>query len=96
MKRIELISKGQFRVTDHDRPVIQRDDDVLLKIEYVGICGSDIHYFTSGRIGDQVIGYPFVIGHECSASVIETGSGVNTVKPGDRVCVEPLYSCGDC
>ncbi len=71
-------------------------NQVLLKMAAVGICGSDIHYYKKGRIGDQVIQYPFTIGHECSAVVETVGKEVTSLKPGDPVVVEPQISCGRC
>ena len=60
----------------------------------VGVCGSDIHYYTTGRIGEQVVEYPFTVGHECAGTVLEVGSGVTHVRPGDRVAIEPAVTCG--
>ena len=70
--------------------------EVLVKIEYVGICGSDLHYYESGRIGDFIVNYPFVLGHEAAGTVVEAGSGVTHIKPGDRVALEPGRTCGKC
>lgn len=67
---------------------------VLVKIEYVGICGSDIHYFETGVIGDYVVKPPFVLGHEAGGTVVEVGSDVSTLKPGDRVALEPGRTVG--
>lgn len=77
-------------------PVIEKDTDVLLKIESSGVCGSDVHYYETGRIGSQVVEFPFVVGHECSASVVKTGSSVTRVKEGDQIVVEPSFSCHNC
>jgi L-iditol 2-dehydrogenase len=62
----------------------------------VGICGSDMHYYDSGGIGSESVEYPFVIGHECAATVAEVGPEVTEVKVGDRVAVEPGIICHDC
>ena len=79
------------------RPIPIPDRDmVLVKIEYVGICGSDIHYFETGAIGDYVVKPPFVLGHEASGTVVEVGSDVTNLKPGDRVALEPGRTCGHC
>jgi L-iditol 2-dehydrogenase len=72
------------------------DTDVRVRISYTGLCGSDLHYFRTGRIGSQIVSYPFVIGHECTGTVLETGSRVSSVRPGDPVAVEPAVSCGTC
>ena len=77
-------------------PRITGECDVLLRVAVVGVCGSDVHYFNTGRIGSQVVRYPFTVGHECAAIVEKVGSGVTRVKPGDRVAVEPAMSCWSC
>lgn len=70
--------------------------EVLLRVNSVGVCGSDMHYFTAGRIGTQVVQYPFVVGHEFGATVEATGRGVQGLKPGQCVAVNPLVACGKC
>jgi L-iditol 2-dehydrogenase len=62
----------------------------------VGICGSDIHYYTEGRIGSQVVEYPFAVGHEGAGIIEKVGSGVTRVKPGDRVAIDPAMPCYVC
>jgi len=69
---------------------------VLVKIEYVGICGSDIHYYEDGRIGDFVVTGPLVLGHEASGTIVEVGAGVRHLKVGDVVALEPGIPCGIC
>ena len=63
--------------------------DVRIKIHTVGICGSDVHYYQHGRIGPFVVNAPMILGHEASGTIIEVGSAVKILKPGDRVCMEP-------
>jgi D-xylulose reductase len=58
-------------------------------IHTVGICGSDVHYYTHGAIGQFIVRAPMILGHEASGTVVEAGSEVTTLKPGDRVCMEP-------
>jgi L-iditol 2-dehydrogenase len=77
-------------------PRLQNNDEVLLRVVKVGVCGSDLHYYQQGRIGNQIISYPFIIGHECSAVVEETGKEVSHLEPGDAVAVDPAISCGKC
>ncbi len=84
---------GERSVPD---PVLQLDTDVLLRLAVVGVCGSDVHYYVTGRIGSQVVQYPFTVGHECAAVVEKVGRSVKRVRPGDRVAVEPAMSCGEC
>ena len=70
--------------------------DVLVQIKRVGVCASDIHYFTHGRIGDFVVEQPMILGHESAGVVQAAGSGVTRFKPGDRVVLEPGYTCRRC
>ncbi|MDD3278791.1 MAG: NAD(P)-dependent alcohol dehydrogenase [Lachnospiraceae bacterium] len=80
-----------------ERPIPQpKEDEVLVKIEYVGICGSDLHYYEAGRIGDFIVEPPFVLGHEAGGTVIEVGSNVKNLKVGQRVALEPGKTCGTC
>jgi len=60
------------------------------------VCGSDMHYFTAGRIGPQAVEFPQILGHECAATVEETGPEVQTLSPGQLVAVDPLVACGEC
>jgi L-iditol 2-dehydrogenase len=76
--------------------MIRNDPDVLLKIEAVGICGSDVHYYETGRIGSDTVKYPFIVGHECAATVEAVGSGVRSLVSGGRVAVNPAIVCGTC
>lgn len=70
--------------------------EVLLRLAAVGVCGSDVHYYTTGRIGSQVVAYPFAVGHECAAIVERVGSAARRVRTGQLVAVEPAVSCGAC
>jgi L-iditol 2-dehydrogenase len=80
-----------------ERPIpIPKDDEALIRLQYVGICGSDMHYFEKGRIGGYVAEPPFVLGHEASGSVVSVGKQVTNIKPGDRVTLEPGKTCGKC
>lgn len=85
------------KVEIQERPIPEpKENEVLVKVEYVGICGSDLHYFESGRIGDFVVEYPFVLGHEAGGTVVEVGSNVKNLRVGDRVAMEPGKTCGTC
>ena len=96
MKAVVLTALRQMEVRDVPEPGLKKETDVLLKIEKVGICGSDLHYYETGRIGEQIIEYPFTIGHECAATVKAVGSAVTRVKPGDEVVVDPAVPCHEC
>ncbi|UCE07823.1 MAG: alcohol dehydrogenase catalytic domain-containing protein [bacterium] len=96
MKAVMLTGIQKMEIWDIPKPKILKEKEVLLKIASVGVCGSDVHYYSEGKIGDQIIQYPFTIGHECSAVVNEIGVQVTRVKPGDKVAIDPAVSCGRC
>lgn len=70
--------------------------DVLIKVKAVGVCGSDIHYYKSGRIGSFVVESPLILGHECAGQIEEVGPEVRHLVQGERVAVEPGVPCGRC
>ena len=96
MKAMQLTGIRQMGMFDVLDPTITNDHDVLIKMAAVGVCGSDIHYYISGRIGSQVVQYPFTVGHEGAGHVVAVGSEVTRVKPGDRIAIEPAMPCWDC
>jgi L-iditol 2-dehydrogenase len=96
MKAMVLTGIGKIEIVEQPTPVPQYPTDVLLRIVRAGICGSDLHYYTQGRIGDQIVRFPFCIGHECSAVVEDVGNQVTRLKHGDLVVVDPSVSCGTC
>ncbi|HEY5511797.1 MAG TPA: alcohol dehydrogenase catalytic domain-containing protein [Prolixibacteraceae bacterium] len=96
MKTIALTGIKQMEIIDVPMPEIRDDKDVLIKMKVVGVCGSDVHYYTKGKIGSQVVKYPFPVGHEGAGEVVAVGRAVTHVKPGDRIAVEPAMPCGDC
>lgn len=95
MKVAVMNGIGKMGYLERDIPT-PKENEVLVKLEYVGICGSDMHYYETGAIGDYVVNPPFVLGHEPSGTVIEVGSKVNHLKVGDRVALEPGKTCGHC
>jgi L-iditol 2-dehydrogenase len=76
-------------------PTIE-DNQVLIKVDAVGICGSDMHYYQHGRIGDFIVEGDFILGHEAAGFVVETGKNVKSLNVGDRVALEPGKTCGKC
>ena len=96
MKRVVLTGIKKLELIESPKPEIVNESDVLLKMDTVGICGSDIHYYLDGRIGDQIINFPFTIGHEGSASVEKVGINVSKLKPEDMVAIDPAISCRKC
>jgi L-iditol 2-dehydrogenase len=87
------LKKLEIRKTD--MPVI-RPGTVMVKIDYVGICGSDVHFFEHGRIGEYAVQFPYVLGHECAGTVVEVADDVVGLQVGDRVALEPGIPCGKC
>ena len=89
MRALVLERKRELSLRDID---LKRDvgpDEVAIRIHTVGICGSDVHYYTHGGIGDYIVRDPMVLGHEASGVVENVGENVQTLKVGDRVCMEP-------
>ncbi|HET9598922.1 MAG TPA: NAD(P)-dependent alcohol dehydrogenase, partial [Anaeromyxobacteraceae bacterium] len=89
MRAVVLEKKGELRLRDIELPQAVGPADVKIAVERVGVCGSDVHYYTHGRIGPFVVKDPMVLGHEASGKVVEVGSAVKDLKVGDRVCMEP-------
>jgi L-iditol 2-dehydrogenase len=87
---------SKIEVREIPEPEFTVDRDVLVRVGAVGVCGSDIHYYLEGRIGDQTVRFPFIVGHECSGTVEKVGPSVRRLKPGDRIAVDPALVCGAC
>ena len=96
MKSIVLTGLSRIEISDRPVPEIENPGDVLIRMRSVGVCGSDIHYYRNGRIGSQVVQFPFVLGHEGAGVIEKTGSGVTALKPGDRVAIDPAMPCHNC
>ena len=95
MKVAVMNAIGEMGFVERDIPN-PADNEVLVKLEYVGICGSDLHYYETGKIGDYIVKPPFVLGHEPSGTVVELGKNVTHLSIGDRVALEPGKTCGHC
>ncbi|MFV0399632.1 MAG: NAD(P)-dependent alcohol dehydrogenase [Oscillospiraceae bacterium] len=95
MKVAVMTDIGKMGFEERDIPT-PGPDEALVKLEYVGICGSDMHYYETGRIGDNIVETPFVLGHEPGGVVVEVGENVTSLRPGDRVALEPGKTCGHC
>lgn len=87
------LNKMEFREVPVPEP---KEGEVLIRVEYVGICGSDVHYFHDGRCGDFVVDGDFILGHEAGGVVEKLGPGVTTLAVGDKVALEPGITCGQC
>lgn len=84
-----------IRIEDNKIPKI-KPDEALVKIKSAGICGSDVHYYIEGKIGDQIVKGKLVLGHEAAGQVVKAGKNVKNFKAGDKVAIEPGISCGKC
>jgi L-iditol 2-dehydrogenase len=96
MKIMMLTGIRQMEMKEIAEPVIVNPKDVRIRMSVLGICGSDIHYYTQGRIGSQQAKFPYSVGHEGAGVVVETGTEVTRVKPGDKIAIEPAMPCGEC
>lgn len=85
----------EFRIEERSRPD-PGPDEVLVRVDAVGVCGSDVHYWRHGRIGDYVVDDDLILGHESAGEVVATGDGVTDLAAGDRVALEPGVPCGEC
>src|SRR5690554_6358982 len=75
---------------------VPTDDQIVVKLDYVGICGSDVHYYEHGKIGSFVVDGDFILGHECAGTIVAVGQTVTHLVVGDRVALEPGSTCGQC
>jgi D-xylulose reductase len=89
MRALVLEKKGELSLREIALPLDVGPDDVKIAIHTVGVCGSDVHYYTHGAIGSYVVRAPMVLGHEAAGTIVEVGANVETFKIGDRVCMEP-------
>jgi len=97
MKNKAVFMSGTNNMITKEVPMpVPGPKDALIKVDVVGICGSDVHYYQHGRIGDFVVEGDFILGHECAGEVVAIGSAVKTLTVGDRVALEPGKTCGKC
>ncbi len=96
MKAAFFTALRTIEIRDVPEPRLSGVEDVLVAVERVGVCGSDVHYYLDGRIGDQVIDFPATLGHECAGTVVEVGAAVTHLRPGERVAIDPALVCGQC
>lgn len=89
MRALVLEKQHELKLRDIDLPTDVGPGMVKIKLHTVGVCGSDVHYYTHGKIGPFVVNAPMVLGHEAAGTIVEVGEGVTNLKVGDRVCMEP-------
>jgi len=91
----ELIAAREFRLTEQEieEPAA---GEVQVRVNAVGLCGSDLHSYSEGCVGDTPCEYPMVLGHEPAGTVVRTGAGVTGWAPGDRAALEPALYCYHC
>jgi L-iditol 2-dehydrogenase len=96
MKAAFLTGVRSLEVRETPDPQLTDSHDVLVRVDTVGVCGSDVHYYLNGRIGSQAVGYPERVGHECAGTVVASGDSLAGLKVSQRVAIDPLIPCGRC
>lgn len=95
MKAAVMTKIREIVMMDYPMPHVG-ENDVLVKVKHCGVCGSDLHYYEAGHIGNYVVDHPMILGHECAGEVVDFGSNVTKLHKGDVVAIEPGYTCGKC
>ena len=95
MKAQRLYAPRDMRIDDVSTPQ-PGPGEALIRVRAVGVCGSDVHYYVDGHIGDAVPTFPFTLGHEFSGQIAALGPGVDGPPVGTRVAVDPAIACGHC
>jgi L-iditol 2-dehydrogenase len=85
-----------MEVAEVPDPADPEPGQVLVKLRGIGICGSDLHYYLDGRVGDHGIDFPAILGHEPVGEIVAAGRDVKHIQPGQLVDVEPAITCGHC
>jgi 2-desacetyl-2-hydroxyethyl bacteriochlorophyllide A dehydrogenase len=96
MRSIQLLSKGILEECDMPQPADPGHGEVSVRIRAVGVCGSDLHWYQDGRMGEFPAAFPQVLGHEPAGEIVAVGKGVADFAVGDRVVMEPSLTCGHC
>ena len=93
MKAVQIVNPGELKLIDVAKPSLDSHNNVLVRMTAAGICGSDIGIYHGSNAAAV---YPRIIGHEMVGRVVETGTDVKGIKPGDRVIINQVTSCGHC
>ncbi|HZK66097.1 MAG TPA: alcohol dehydrogenase catalytic domain-containing protein, partial [Chloroflexota bacterium] len=95
MKAVVYLRPGVIEVRDVPKPEPE-PGEVLIRVRATGVCGSDMHIYSEGRLGSQIITDPLILGHEMSGQVEALGEGVTSLSVGQAAAVEPQLACGYC
>lgn len=95
MRAAVLAAPRTIEIQTWDVPTPGKDE-ALVRVKAVGLCGSDVHYYEHGRIGDYIVRYPMILGHEAAGEVVAVGEEVQNLTVGQRVTIEPGVTCGRC
>lgn len=93
MKAVQISGVKEVQIIDQEIPVITGNDEVIVKVKAIGICGSDVHTYMGEH---PFVKAPVVVGHEASGEVVTCGKSVTKVQPGDWVAIDPVLGCGTC
>jgi L-iditol 2-dehydrogenase len=94
--KVAVVTEPRRIIFEEREIPVPQEHEVLVKMKHVGICGSDLHYYEHGRIGNFVVEKPIVLGHESSGAIVAVGKQVTQLQAGDLVTLEPGYTCGKC
>ncbi len=95
MRASVLVQPGMIEVQDRPTPSLGQHD-VLVRVQAVGVCGSDTHFYRNGRIGDLIVDGPVILGHETAGTIVQVGESVDSARIGQRVSLEPQRPCRRC
>lgn len=95
MRASRLLAAKTLVVEEVPTPALE-STDVLVLVAAVGLCGSDVHFYDHGRVGDLVVEQPLTLGHEASGTIVAVGADVRTSRIGERVAIEPQRHCRFC
>lgn len=95
MREARFTELRKIQIAEVAEPVLEEAEEVKVRIDRVGICGSDVHYYLHGRIANRVVRYPATLGHECAGTIVEAGADAG-LEPGMRVAIDPALTCGEC
>ncbi|MBT2729566.1 zinc-binding alcohol dehydrogenase family protein [Bacillus sp. ISL-75] len=93
MKAVQVVEPGEIAIIQKEKPKITRENEVLIKVKMVGICGSDMHIYHGTN---PLATLPRIIGHEITGEIEEVGENIRNLSIGDKVVIEPIVTCGQC